>query len=92
MPAVLGTGFPVVLSADLRIDAVGDDSDDDDSDDGNNGDFEEVTVEPFVQVARGREQLFEIGFSIDIASFNIVRIIIAVDADQQRLRAFDGIV
>ena len=40
-----------VQSADLPIDAVNDDSD---SDDGNNGDFEEVEVEPFVQVARGR--------------------------------------
>ena len=54
MLPVLESGFPVVLSADLPIDAVGDDSDDDDLDDGNNGDFEEVTVEPFVQVARGR--------------------------------------
>ena len=42
-----------VRSADLPIDAVVDDSDDDDSDDGNNGDFEEVEVETFVQVARG---------------------------------------
>ena len=35
----------------MPIDAVADDSD---SDDGNNGDFEQMEIGPFVQVARGR--------------------------------------